>query len=100
MRRVSESYGSYVVTCLTVSVILAFAHLVRGDDNKIDTPNPSGVLRTITLDGERLDFSNPFFRKLGTNGRSCVSCHVPATGWTISPPEVRARFDATGGRDP
>jgi hypothetical protein len=66
----------------------------------LDTPDPSGVLRTITLDGSPLDVSNPFFQSLGTNGRSCVSCHVPITGWTISPPEVRARFEATRGLDP
>src|SRR5262245_23139165 len=66
----------------------------------LDTPNPSGVLRTITLDGRPLDFSNPFFQSLGTNGRSCVSCHVPSTGWAISPHEVRARFEKTRGMDP
>src|SRR5262249_30569619 len=66
----------------------------------LDTPDPAGMLRTITLDGSMLDFSNPFFQSLGTNGRSCVSCHVPSTGWTISPREVRARFEATAGLDP
>jgi hypothetical protein len=73
---------------------------VRGQQAVLDTPNPSGVLRTITLDGTALDFSNPFFQSLGTNGRSCVSCHVPSTGWTISPAEVRHRFHETRGLAP
>src|SRR5262245_24878571 len=54
----------------------------------VDTPNASGVLRTISLDGSDIDRTNPFFLSLGTNGRSCVSCHVPSTAWTISPSEV------------
>jgi hypothetical protein len=66
----------------------------------IDTRDPFGELRTIAIDGEPLDFSNPFFQSLGSNGRSCASCHVAATGWTISPAEVRSRFQATNGLDP
>jgi hypothetical protein len=71
-----------------------------GQENTLDTKDPSGVLRTITLDGNPLDTTNPFFQSLGTNGRSCVSCHVPSTGWTISPRELAHRFDKTRGLDP
>jgi hypothetical protein len=66
----------------------------------IDAPNAAGVLRTVTLDGGPLDETSPFFKSLGTNGRSCVSCHVPETGWTITPAEVQARFNKTDGLDP
>jgi len=66
----------------------------------LDTPNDNGILRTITLDGSPLDVTNPFFVSLGTNGRSCVSCHVPSTAWTISPDEVQERFKRTKGLDP
>ncbi|MBX6315188.1 MAG: hypothetical protein IRY99_20105, partial [Isosphaeraceae bacterium] len=65
-----------------------------------DAPNPSGILRTIALNGNTLDLSNPFFQSLGANGRSCASCHVPSSAWTITPAEVQARFDATEGLDP
>ncbi|MEO6771923.1 MAG: hypothetical protein ABI467_02750 [Kofleriaceae bacterium] len=44
--------------------------------------------------------SDPFFAALGTNGRSCSTCHVASQGWTITPAFVQARFDATGGTDP
>src|SRR5215831_12058907 len=37
---------------------------------------------------------------LATNGRSCGSCHRPAQGWSISPPELKLRFDLTFGTDP
>ena len=36
--------------------------------------NASGKLRTFTTAGT-LDFSNPFFQSIGTNGRTCNSCH-------------------------
>jgi cytochrome c peroxidase len=80
------------MTCLPLKTV--------GQENRLDTRDPSGVLRTITLDGNPLDTSNPFFQSLGTNGRSCVSCHVPSTGWTISPAELRDRFNRTNGLDP
>jgi hypothetical protein len=85
---------------LTVLLNLAFGPRARGQQGVLDTPNRSGVLRTITRDGGPIDLFNPFFQSLGTHGRSCVSCHVPSTAWTISPREVRARFQATRGLDP
>ena len=74
--------------------------LASGQEAVLDTTNPSGVLRTITLDGNPLDLSNPFFQSLGTNGRSCVSCHVPSSAWTITPDEIQHRFHETRGLDP
>jgi cytochrome c peroxidase len=64
-------------------------------------PNLFGfaIVRTYTLNGS-IDFDNPFFQSLGTNGRSCGSCHQPADGWTIVPSHVQARFEATDGEDP
>jgi cytochrome c peroxidase len=61
--------------------------------------DPTGTVRTYTVNG-MLDFDNPFFQSLGTNGRSCGSCHQPADGWTIVPAHVQARFEATDGEDP
>src|SRR5262249_20322865 len=45
----------------------------------------------------RVDLGNEFFQDLGANGRRCVSCHLPSAGWTITPPQVQAIFDATRG---
>ncbi len=61
--------------------------------------NPSGVQRTITTAGS-IDFTNPFFQDLGTNGRTCFTCHRPAEAWSITPDEIRARFEDTRGLDP
>jgi cytochrome c peroxidase len=85
---------------LAAALTLAHGSPAAAGEDAIDTSNPSGVLRTITLDGAPLDLSNPFFMSLGTNGRTCASCHVASAGWSITPLEVQARFAATGGRDP
>jgi len=37
--------------------------------------------------GPLTDPSNPFFQSLGTNGRSCDSCHVPEAAMTVTPEE-------------
>ena len=62
-------------------------------------PNPTGFAVTISTNGS-IDLSNEFFQSLGTNGRSCSSCHRIEEGWTVTPEGVQARFDATGGTDP
>jgi len=63
------------------------------------TRDASGWLQTSTPTG-RIDKSNPFFQSLGSNGRSCSSCHQQQDGWTISAAEVQRRFAATRGTDP
>jgi cytochrome c peroxidase len=98
MFRPSSHSGS--AAALAVAALLTSAPQVVGQQGVIDTRDPSGVLRTITLDGSVLDLSNPFFQSLGTNGRSCASCHVASTGWTISPVEVQDRFFTSLGLDP
>jgi len=36
-------------------------------------PNASGTIGVVGLNATAAD--NPFFQELGTNGRSCASCH-------------------------
>jgi cytochrome c peroxidase len=40
------------------------------------------------------------FQNLGTNGRTCFTCHQPQNGWTVSAAGVQARFKASSGTDP
>jgi hypothetical protein len=61
--------------------------------------NAAGQVSTFNMNGE-LDRGNPFFQDLGTNGRSCVTCHQPSEAWTITPEGVRARLRQSGGADP
>ena len=68
--------------------------------NLFPFPNASGLLETYNTGNAAIDLTGPFFQSLGTNGRSCASCHRPAQGWGISAAEVRSRFQATQGLDP
>ena len=61
--------------------------------------NPSGFAETHSTVG-KIDLTGPFFQSLGANGRACVSCHQPSVGWTVTPPDIQARFEASGGTDP
>jgi hypothetical protein len=62
--------------------------------------DPSGKIATFQPGGPTFTALNPFFQNLGTNGRTCFTCHQPQTGWTVSATGVQARFDASGGTDP
>lgn len=62
--------------------------------------NPSGVLGTFHLDGSTVTADNAFFQELGTNGRSCATCHQPPSGMSISLRNIQERFRATQGTDP
>lgn len=63
-------------------------------------PNAAGLLETYNTGNQPIDLTGPFFQSLGSNGRSCGSCHRPAQGWSISAQEVQLRFDLTLGLDP
>jgi hypothetical protein len=71
----------------------------RSLPNNVPFPNPTGFAATYSTTGA-VDLTNEFFQSLGTNGRSCGSCHTPTDAWSITPPSIRARFDRTGGTDP
>jgi cytochrome c peroxidase len=70
-----------------------------GDPNLRPFLNPSGWSRTISLEG-KIDTSNPFFQNIGTNNRSCLTCHQPSEGWTVTPAGIQRRFWASYGTDP
>jgi len=62
--------------------------------------DPDGTFATLNLDGPTDTTSNPFFQPMGTNGRSCVTCHQPSDAFSITPPHLQQRFNATRGSDP
>jgi hypothetical protein len=67
--------------------------------NQLTFSDDTGVQRTITT-ADSFDFDNPFFQDLGTNGRSCVTCHQPDQAWTVRPDRIRDRFQQSDGLDP
>jgi cytochrome c peroxidase len=69
--------------------------------NLFPFPNGSGVLQTNNTSGNgQIDLNGPFFQSLGTNGRSCFSCHRPDQAWSISTLGMQLLFDLTAGTDP
>jgi cytochrome c peroxidase len=62
--------------------------------------DPSGLIATFQPGGPTFPPLNAFFQNLGTNGRTCFTCHQPQTGWTVSAASVQTRFEASAGTDP
>jgi cytochrome c peroxidase len=62
--------------------------------------DPEGRFANLNLAGPTDIATNPFFKDMGTNGRSCVTCHEPGDAFSVTPPHIRERFEATRGTDP
>lgn len=62
--------------------------------------DPSGKIATFQPNGPTFTALNAFFQNLGTNGRTCSTCHQPRDGWSVSAASASARFNASGGKDP
>jgi len=96
----SKSNSAGLLLFVTGSVLCGSAANGQSLPNLMPIPNAAGWLETLNTTGGPIDLSGPFFQSLGTNGRSCGSCHLPAQGWTISSQEVKSRFELTQGLDP
>jgi hypothetical protein len=59
----------------------------------------TGRVSTYSLNG-KVDPNNAFFASLGTNGRSCGTCHTASDGWAVAAPHIQQIFDQTQGTDP
>jgi hypothetical protein len=47
-------------------------------------PDPSGAVATFQPNGPTATAKSSFFQNLGTNGRTCFTCHQPQDGWSLS----------------
>src|ERR1700690_3529643 len=59
----------------------------------------TGVIATLDVDGP-VNEQSAFFQSLGTNGRSCATCHVASQAMSLSATQVQLRFARTSGQDP
>jgi cytochrome c peroxidase len=62
--------------------------------------NSNGASETYSTIAGGIDETGPFFQNMGTNGRTCASCHQPDQGMSISAAGVQERFAITRGQDP
>ncbi len=51
---------------------------------------PQAALATTSTNDLATGTTNGFFANLGTNGRTCNSCHVEQNGWTFTPLHARS----------
>lgn len=47
-----------------------------------------------------VDLSGAFFQQLGTNGRTCTTCHAASDGFGLSAADASLRYVLTRGKDP
>jgi cytochrome c peroxidase len=84
----------------TLCFFLVRAARTLGDSSELQLfADPTGYLGTFSTTGS-IDTTNPFFQSLGTNGRSCGTCHVAGDAWSVVPAHIQERFAATNGTDP
>src|SRR3989442_4293965 len=65
-----------------------------------DFDDASGQLRLLNKSGEVQTKGHPFFTPLGSNGRSCVTCHQPNSAMSLSLDLIRLRWADSNGKDP
>jgi cytochrome c peroxidase len=89
-------------TVALLGLSAAFMVITSGQDlpNLFPLPNGSGLLETYNINNQPISLKGAFFQSLGTNGRSCSSCHLPTEGWSVSAAEIQLRFLLTQGMDP
>ncbi|MEO8925474.1 MAG: cytochrome C [Caldimonas sp.] len=103
-RGTARTAGCIRIAALAAALTMTFATASADDGSRAGPTqqrdrNASGTALTISTAGP-IDPNGLFFRSLGTNGRSCGTCHEAAEGWSVTPQGIRERFDATRGTDP
>lgn len=93
-------YKSVCIAMLSLLSPAAIGQLVHESiPNGRPFPNPSGASSTYSTSG-MIDLTGPFFQSMGSNGRSCGSCHQPSDGMSVSAVHIQERFDRSEGLDP
>ena len=99
------SFRNTGISLITLVLALTPLALTRGEESGGGSPkltgyaDPAGLLQIFDQNG-RLDLTSTFFQNLGTNGRTCGTCHQPSDAMSVSAAHIQARFDATQGLDP
>lgn len=101
-------HGKFGVGILVGLVVVLFAGgilAVAAGGNRFipryeEFPDTDGGLANLNLGRPTDTTTNPFFQPMGTNGRSCVTCHQPSDAFSVTPRHIRQRFEATRGTDP
>lgn len=68
-------------------------------ENNENFTNPTGRSSSFSTAGS-IDLAGAFFQNLGTNGRTCNTCHLAGDGWTVSARSAQRLFDDSDGNAP
>jgi hypothetical protein len=90
---------SRLLSLALVAWIATVAGATEPDAGVLVYRNAFGHMATFSTAGA-IDQTNPFFADLGTNGRTCATCHQPDSAWSITPENVQRRFRQSHGQDP
>ena len=82
-------------TALLIVLTIPVDRRASGDeggasDTSLVTRDRAGALATVSAYGVNADTSDGFAANLGTNGRSCASCHVAEDAWSFTPQHARS----------
>ncbi len=98
--RTKRKFGMRIIT-ISVFAMLSVACAIASDviPELFEFLNPSGRSSTVSSGGA-IHENNPFFQSLGTNGRSCATCHLASDAMGLSAASAQSRFTSSGGNDP
>ncbi|MEO6830250.1 MAG: hypothetical protein ABI164_10620 [Acidobacteriaceae bacterium] len=82
-------FASFSATAATIHFIPNLKHF---QDN-------TGAVATFNVGGA-INQKSAFFQSLGTNGRSCATCHRPDQAFSLSARGASELYEQTRGRDP
>src|SRR5579871_3047179 len=90
-----------IVTCIVGLVVLAAGSAIADVylRNLFPFLDSTGFSGTYSNTGA-VDLSGPFFQSLGTNGRSCGTCHQPGNAFGLSAVNAQLRYFISRGQDP
>src|SRR5579884_56048 len=87
------------IVSLAVALSVAVKVKASGESPAGAIPDSSGEIATVTSTGT-INHGSAFFQNLGSNGRTCATCHAESDAWGVSADHIRGRFFATLGSDP
>ena len=94
-RRTIRLFAAFGILLLTASAAIPNRYL----PNLFPFLDPTGFSATNSTTGS-INLGSAFFQSLGTNGRSCGTCHQASDGFGLSAIDAQLRYFITGGKDP
>ncbi len=79
---------------------LVGAHETYGKGNTDFLPDSTGAIEAYNANGPIDTNQGAFFQSLGTNGRSCSTCHIAGQAFGLSAEGVQSIYRRSRGRDP